>query len=145
MDIEALYYVTRRLRQYVEGAMSAPSSGHGGPLYRRLVVEDVLAHPSASVQEIAERLSLAQSLVSRAVAHARAEGVLETHTDERDHRRTRVVPSASAARSTRTAGERDAAELLAPLLSGLPEADQDAFFRALDHMQETFKRREGGA
>ena len=145
MDIEALYYLTRRLRRYVEGAMAASAAGRGAPLYRRLVIDDVIEHPNSSVQEIAGRLSLPQSLVSRAVAQARADGLLETHTDDRDHRRTRVAPAASLQPAPRAAGRRDAAELLAPLLSGLPGADQDAFFRALEHMQETFKRQEGSA
>ena len=63
------------------------------PTGAQLVLTDVFGHPASSITEITRRTGLRQSHVSTAVAQLRDRGILETHADPADGRRTQVSVS----------------------------------------------------
>lgn len=132
MDMETLYQVIRRLRRYIEAAAADQRERPAPPLYQQLVLDDVIEHPGSTIQEITTRLAMAQSLISRAIAHARDEGWVITFVDPEDHRRTRVRPSNDLLAHPPAGIHADAECALAPLLCNLDAGDRAAFFRALE-------------
>ncbi|MFD0273487.1 MarR family transcriptional regulator [Kitasatospora sp. NPDC127111] len=73
-----------------------PDAGPRGSVRSVLVtLGDVLAHPGATVGEIATRTGLPQSQVSTAVARLVEAGSVETEPDPADRRRRLVRPAAS--------------------------------------------------
>lgn len=92
MDALDLIVLGRRLTRIGEQVLrkEAGSSVTTGP---SLVLRDVMAHPDASVNEIAERTSLPQSYVSESVAKLADCGILQTSVDPDDKRRTLVRAS----------------------------------------------------
>ncbi len=88
-----VYYVARRLRWWLETQIAGPQTADRTPMYQWVVLRDVVESPGSTVQEIAARLGLVQSMVSKALVHWEAQGWLRRETDDRDRRRTRMYPS----------------------------------------------------
>ena len=59
------------------------------------VLEDVARHPRSTIGDVTARTGLSQSLVSRIVHAAAAEGALEVERDEDDRRRVRIELAAA--------------------------------------------------
>jgi DNA-binding MarR family transcriptional regulator len=86
MNPMSLFLLGRKLTQIAEGALPQGKMAKSG----RLIYVDVEYHPNSSISEITERTSLPQSLVSTTVAQLRDLGLLATHPDAADRRRTLV-------------------------------------------------------
>lgn len=84
-----LHRLARRLREAALLATGNEGEGRAG-FGEVAVVEDVAAHPGATIGAIADRTGLAQSLVSRLVRRLAAAGVLQIDRDAADARRTLV-------------------------------------------------------
>lgn len=63
------------------------------------VLEDVARHPRSTISDITQRTRLAQSLVSRIVQAAAAEGALAVDPDDHDRRKVRVELTAATRRA----------------------------------------------
>ena len=143
MNVGDLYYVARRLKALAEQALgAAPGQIDRVPLYQQLVLGDVLASPGSTIVEITERQSMAQSMVSKAVATLRDQGLLDTETDPADRRRVRVMPSRRLAQWAQGHLHPDAEEALAPLIAGLSARDRSCVLRAVALLHRSFKRQE---
>ena len=88
-----VYYVARRLRWWLETQIAGPQTADRTPMYQWVVLRDVVESPGSTVQEIAARIGLVQSMVSKALVHWEAHGWLRREADARDRRRTRIHPS----------------------------------------------------
>ena len=140
MNVGELYYLARRLRLLAEHGLGA-SAGQveAVPVHHQLVLGAVLAAPGSSITEICERTSLAQSIVSKAVAALREQDLLVTETDPEDRRRVRVLPSARLASWAEGRLERPAESLLEPLITDLPPRDRACVVRALTLLHQRFQ------
>lgn len=89
MNAAALHLLARHLR-----ALALQSSGIEGEatpsLSELVIVEDVAHHPGTPIGEIARRVGLAQSLVSKTVAELREAAILTSQPDVTDGRRVLV-------------------------------------------------------
>ncbi|GMA14627.1 MarR family transcriptional regulator [Deinococcus metallilatus] len=145
MDAGQLHRLARHLRELAVQATSA--SGEGLPSLSELaVVEDVAHHPHTSISEIARRVKLAQSLVSKTVAHLRDEGIFITTPDPSDGRRVQVSLAPEVRRDLQTRG---AVPLEATLKRTHPELSAAQVGRVTDLLEEIARlllpsRKEGG-
>ena len=143
MDVGELYYVARRLKLLAENGLGARADQVDAvPVNHQLVLGAVLAAPGSSIKEIGERASLAQSVVSKAVASLREQDLLVTQTDPADRRRVRVFPSPRVASWARSRLKAEVASLLAPFLAELPDGDRACVHRALALLYACFQRHE---
>ena len=143
MTVADLYYVTRHLSATIDRHLGVPAVRDPREgLHRRTILRDVVESPGSTVGEVAERLHVAQSIVSKTIARARDQGLFETHVDPDDHRRTRVHPTKQLElRYAEPLAERSAA-VLGPLTDGLSSSDREALDRALAHLHTRFKTEE---
>jgi DNA-binding MarR family transcriptional regulator len=140
-----VYYVARRLRAWVEDAVTQDLD-HGTPLYVWVVVRDVVESPGSTVHDIQRRLGMPQSMVSKAVMRAAEQGWVERNTDPEDRRRVRVYPASAV--QTRLQGRlnRSWDDLLGALFGGtLTGEDRAALGRALALLYRRLKALESGA
>jgi DNA-binding transcriptional ArsR family regulator len=84
-----LHRLARVLRDIALSATSIPGA-QPVSAGTTAIVDDVSRNPSSAIGDIADRTGLAQSLVSKTVAKLRERGLLTTHQDPRDARRTLV-------------------------------------------------------
>ena len=144
MNAGELHYLARRLRACADEALGAgPGQVEAVPPLHQLVLGCVLDSPRISVGEIARRLSVVQSAVSKAVAACREQGLVVTDADPEDRRVTRVAPSPRLARWAGTCLQADVEEVMAPVLAGLPARDRACVLRALALMHDAFARQDG--
>ncbi len=143
MNVGELYYLARRLRFLAEQGLGAGDGQvEAVPVHHQVVLGAVLDAPGSSIGQIADRTSLAQSIVSKAVAALRDQDLLATETDPHDRRRVRVLPSMRLASWAESRLERPAAALLAPLLDDLPSRDRACVLRALSLLHERLQQEE---
>jgi DNA-binding MarR family transcriptional regulator len=70
-----------------------------------LVLRDVFAHPQSPISQITARTGLPQSYVSETVARLRERGIVESHPDPHDGRRTLVSVAPGHPATVAEAGE----------------------------------------
>jgi DNA-binding MarR family transcriptional regulator len=89
MRAAELHRLARTLREIALEATGNTGEDHvnAGEL---AVMEDIARHPRSTVRDITVRTGLAQSLVSRIIHAAAAEGALTVQRDESDRRKVRV-------------------------------------------------------
>ncbi len=138
-----LYYLARKLQAHAEEALGAsPGQVDAVPFHHRLILGYVIESPGAVIGEIARRLSLAQSVVSTAVAALRDEGLVVTDADPDDRRRTKVAPSDRLERWAEKYLRADAREVMAPVLDSLPARERSSVLRGLSLLHQAFRRQE---
>jgi DNA-binding MarR family transcriptional regulator len=115
MRVAEAYYVARRLRSWLEDAITHDLD-HRTPLYLWIVVRDVVESPGTSIRDISRRLGMVQSMVSKAVATAEDRGWIERHPDRTDARLVRVFPSAALSGRLEAVLTRTVDEVIAELL-----------------------------
>jgi len=98
-----LFLLGRRLMKLGEQAVSS-GRFQGLPTSVQSVLIDVFEHPDTTITGIVARTGLPQSHVSTSVARLGKVGVLESHIDERDRRRTLVRPTAGIRERVRQRG-----------------------------------------
>lgn len=146
MNAGDLYYLARRLQALSERALGAtPEAVDAVPRDHQLVLGFVLDAPGSTVGEISRGVSLAQSAVSTAVAALREQGLLTTHVDPDDRRRTRVSPSDRLARWAAGHLRRDVGEVLAPVFAELGTRERAEVTRALSVLLDALRRADGVA
>jgi DNA-binding MarR family transcriptional regulator len=143
MQVGDLYYVARRLKAHAEQSLGAkPGDIAAFPVPQRLILGYILHSPGATIQELANHLSLAQSVVSTGVASLRDRDLVTTEVDPADRRRVRVAPSKVLRRWARTKLHTEAQTVLDPLLEDLKAKDKECVLKALTLLNETFRRKE---
>ena len=144
LDVAGIYYVTRKLQAELEAFLGTQGVLAGGrtPLHRRAVIRDIVESPGSFVGEIAERLHVAQSIVSKTVFWGREAGLLVTDVDPVDRRRTRVHPSGRLSETLAARLGQPAASLLDPLFDGVDDRDYETFLRVLCDLHHRFKTSE---
>lgn len=100
------------------------------------IVEDVAAHPDSCIGDIAERTSLAQSLVSSTVAKLKDRGVLTTAPEPTDRRRTVVTVQPGAVAAFGQRGARPITDALASVLPGAAAEQLEGIEAALTRIAE---------
>ena len=137
VDVGDLYYLARRLKGLAEQALGAGAGQvEAVPVHHQIVLGAVLDAPGSSIRQIGERTSLAQSIVSKAVAALRDQELLMTETDPEDRRRVRVIPSSRLASWAQQRLERPAASILGPLIDDLSIHDRSCVIRGLSLLYE---------
>jgi DNA-binding transcriptional ArsR family regulator len=120
-----LYLLGRQLTKIADASFEQSGTDRP-PLGLMLVLEDVVSHPDSSISEITGRTGFPQSHVSNAVARFRERGIVDTHADPADGRRTLVRAEAGYVRSARrrAPGPADPA-IAAALASAGPKVVRD--------------------
>ncbi len=140
MDLADLYYVARRLRSWLEMRIIPEKMENSVPLYERAVLRDIVESPGGSIQSIAIRLGLSQSMVSKAAKHGVSQGWLSVVPDPQDNRRTRLAPSDTWSNQLAAPLSENASAVWQALLGqDLSEADQWCLERAFHLLHQTLK------
>lgn len=106
------------------GEAAMPAAGFRRlPTSVQLVLVDIGDHPNTSISGVVSRTGLPQSAVSEAVAQLAKAGVLATHTDPADRRRTLVRVKAEVRKRKKRA---PAEPIDGPLADALGAADSAA-------------------
>ncbi len=143
MNAGDLYYLSRKLQAHAEEALGAsPGQVDAVPFHHQLILGHVIESPGAAIGEMARRLSLAQSVVSTAVAALRDQGLVMTDADPEDRRKTKVAPSDRLARWAERHLRSDANDVMAPVLDNLPARKRASVLRGLSLLHEAFRRQE---
>ena len=140
MDLADLYYVARRLRSWLEMRIVPENTTDSVPLYERAVLRDIVEDPGGSIQDIASRLGLSQSMVSKAAKHGISQGWLSVVPDPQDKRRTRLTPSETWANQLAAPLSEDASVVWQALLEqDLSEADLWCLQRTFHLLHQALK------
>lgn len=126
-------------RQLVKIGEEAMRGGHAPPLPpgHALVLRDVLTHPDSPITDITARTGLAQSIVSKAIARFRADGVVQIGSDPADGRRTLARVSSQHLRTVAGKGATPADSALA---AALGETDPEAIAQIIAVLDDLASR-----
>ncbi len=143
MNAGDLYYLARKLQAHAEEALGAsPGQVDAVPFHHQLILGYVIESPGAVIGDIARRLTLAQSVVSTAVAALRDQGLVVTDADPDDRRRTKVAPSNRLARWAEKYLRADVDDVMAPVLDNLSARERSSVLRGLSLLHQAFRRQE---
>jgi DNA-binding MarR family transcriptional regulator len=95
VNVGELFRLARLLREVAIEAARGPDEPAAAPGLVA-ITDDIARHDGTSVGEIAARTGLAQSLVSKTVAHLRDAGVVDVCVDASDRRRSRITITQTA-------------------------------------------------
>src|SRR5580698_1374146 len=95
MNTGELFILSRRLMKVAEDHL--PTGPRAANTSTRLILIDVAANSGTSISEIVLRTGFPQSLVSSTVARLKEIGVVDSHADPADRRRTLVTVTPMAA------------------------------------------------
>jgi DNA-binding MarR family transcriptional regulator len=139
-DVDALELITlgRRLVRIGEDAIRG-GSALPLPAGQALVLRDVMAHPHSSITDITSRTGLAQSIVSKAVARFREEGLVDTEPDPADGRRLLVEISAQHRREVARKGAVSVDDALAMALREPDRRATAEFISVLETVAERLR------
>jgi DNA-binding MarR family transcriptional regulator len=133
-------------RQLVKIGEEAMRGGQAPPLPpgHVLVLRDVLTHPDSPVTDITARTGLAQSIVSKAIARFRAEGMVEISGDPADGRRTLARVSSQHRRTVARKGAVPADSALAAALGDTDPAATAEIVAVLDALASRLRPADPG-
>ncbi|WP_245632854.1 MarR family transcriptional regulator [Alicyclobacillus kakegawensis] len=137
-----VYYVARKLRAWVETDVLNGTSAAKLPFYHYIVLRDIVESPNTTVQEISRRLSMAQSMVSKAVAELHRQGFVTSSPDRRDSRRRLLSPATTVHEFVTSRLSKPVEGDLYGLLKGLTPQEQREVLHALEILHSIFKDRE---
>jgi MarR family transcriptional regulator, 2-MHQ and catechol-resistance regulon repressor len=141
VNVRDLTWVGQRLAD--AGRADIRDRAPGLPTAELIVMYDLLDHGPSTITELTERTGYAQSHVSTSVAGLRGRGWAGIRPDPTDRRRTLVYIPTEVQRQAREVQARSAkAEILEPLLAGLPKRRREAIVRALDDLHNVLSAHE---
>jgi DNA-binding MarR family transcriptional regulator len=139
MDLGQLYYVARKLRSWVEQTIIPDAISKQFPFYHWIILRDLVETPNTTIQEISQRLSLAQSMVSSAVSRLKAQGYIITEPDPNDRRKTRLYPSKEIAEWVLKRIHQDAETAFGLLMKDRTPEERASVIQALALLYKQFK------
>jgi DNA-binding MarR family transcriptional regulator len=137
-----VYYVARKLRAWVERHILDGVSEANLPFYHYVVLREIVESPNTTVQEISRRLSMAQSMVSKAVSELHKQGLVKSSPDSKDSRRRLLSPAEKVNEFVISRLSKPVEWDLYGLLKGLTPHEQRQVLHALEILHAIFKARE---
>lgn len=138
MKISDVYYVARKLRFWVENKVLNETSNEL-PFYHLVVLRDIVESPNTTVLEISKRLSMAQSMISKAVAELYGKGYVESTQDKKDGRRRILLPSEKINDFLTEWLTQQAEDGLQGLLQRLNDQERGQVLHSLELLYDVFK------
>jgi DNA-binding MarR family transcriptional regulator len=142
MEMSDVYYVARKLRAWVERHILDGVTDVKLPFYHYVVLRDIVESPNTTVQEISRRLSMAQSMVSKAVSELHKQGLVKSSPDSKDSRRRLLFPGEKVNDFLRSRLYQPVQGDLQGLLHGLTPQEQQQVLNALELLHAVFKSQE---
>lgn len=143
MYVQDVYYVSRRLRWWLESEITMEFD-RSIPMYLWIVVRDVVESPGSSIQEIAHRVGMVQSMVSKAIAQSEKRNWVRREVDVRDRRRTLIYPTDFLMHRMGPRLEKTLDEVLDTLFGDeLSAEDRTHLHRGMSLLYSRFKSMEG--
>jgi DNA-binding MarR family transcriptional regulator len=132
MNTGELFILSRRLMKVAEDHL--PTGPRAANTSTRLILIDVAANSGTTISEIVVRTGYPQSLVSSTVAKLKEIGVVDSHADPVDRRRTlvTVTPMANDRARTNPAAAAPVEQTLADAMPGASAREVAEVAAALD-------------